>query len=59
VRANLEQFATAVAGQGDYPVTLDEILSNVRAFEAITRSAASGAVERVQAPAGTTRQDNA
>jgi len=47
VRANLEQFARAVAGEGDYPVTLEEIRCNVRAFEAITRSAASGAVELV------------
>ena len=47
VRANLEQFARAVAGRGEYPVTVEEIRSNVRAFEAITRSAASGAVENV------------
>jgi predicted dehydrogenase len=47
VRSNLEQFARAVEGRAQYPVTLDEIRSNVRAFEAITRSAASGSVETV------------
>ena len=47
VRENLEQFARAVQGVATYPVTVDEIRSNVRAFEAITRSAATGEVETV------------
>ena len=47
VRDNLEAFARAVAGQAPYPVSLDEIGSNVRTFEAITRSALSGRIESV------------
>lgn len=47
VRDNLEQFAGAVEGTGRYPVSVDDIRTNVRAFEAITRSARSGAVEPV------------
>jgi predicted dehydrogenase len=47
VRDNLERFADAVEGVAPYPVTISEIRANVRAFEAIARSARSGAVERV------------
>jgi predicted dehydrogenase len=47
VRDNLEAFARAAAGQGPYPVSLEEIATNVRTFEAITRSALSGRIERV------------
>jgi predicted dehydrogenase len=47
VRENLEQFARAARGEAAYPVSVEEIRSNVRAFEAITRSAASGEVEPV------------
>lgn len=47
VRANLERFAAAVGGGAPYPVPLEQIGAGVRAFEAITRSARSGAVERV------------
>ena len=47
VRANLEAFADAVRGVGEYPIPTAEIRAVVRAFEAIGRSAASGAVERV------------
>jgi predicted dehydrogenase len=47
VRDNLEAFARAAAGQVRYPVSLDEIGLNVRTFEAITRSALSGRIERV------------
>jgi hypothetical protein len=32
---------------GKYPVTRAEIRTNVQAFEAITRSALSGTVERI------------
>jgi predicted dehydrogenase len=47
VRDNLEAFARAAAGQAAYPVSLDEIATNVRTFEAITRSALSGRIENV------------
>ncbi|MPZ97251.1 MAG: gfo/Idh/MocA family oxidoreductase [Propionibacteriales bacterium] len=52
VRTNLEEFARAVAGETTYSVTLEEMLANVYAFEAITRSARSGKVEPVAAAAG-------
>jgi predicted dehydrogenase len=45
VRDNLEAFATAIEGRAPYPVTLAEMAANVRSFEAITRSAASGRIE--------------
>jgi predicted dehydrogenase len=47
VRDNLERFADAVRGVGDYPVPPAQIRATVRAFEAITRSALSGAIERL------------
>ncbi|MHB2166381.1 Gfo/Idh/MocA family protein [Alsobacter sp. R-9] len=47
VRDNLEAFAAAAAGGAPYPVTHDEMLFNVRAFEAISRSAASGKIETI------------
>jgi predicted dehydrogenase len=47
VRANLEAFGRAVAGQAAYPVTKDEMLSNVRSFEAIQRSIKSGTIEKI------------
>lgn len=47
VRDNLEAFARAAMGEMPYPVNLEEIILNVRAFDAITRSALSGGVERV------------
>ncbi|MCW2710119.1 MAG: oxidoreductase [Marmoricola sp.] len=47
VLINLEAFARSVMGKAEYPVTLGEIRSNVRAFEAITRSALTGQVETV------------
>ncbi len=50
VRDNLERFAEAIAGEGRYPVTTAEIRATIRAFEAITRSALSGAVERLDRP---------
>jgi predicted dehydrogenase len=48
VRDNLEAFGRAAAGEARYPVSLDEIAVNVRTFEAITRSARSGKLERVR-----------
>jgi predicted dehydrogenase len=47
VRANLEAFGRAVAGEATYPIGLDEIAANVRAFEAIVRSTKTGKPERV------------
>lgn len=48
VRDNIEAFARAAAGGAPYPVTLDEMQANVAAFEAISRSARTGAVELVE-----------
>jgi len=45
VRDNLEAFGRAALGQAPYPVTPDEMLANVRSFEAIQRSVKSGAIE--------------
>lgn len=47
VRDNLERFAGSIDGICEYPVTASEIYATVRTCEAITRSAASGAVEPV------------
>ncbi len=47
VRDNLEAFARAALGGPAYPVTYDEMLTNVRTFEAIQRSAKSGRIEPV------------
>jgi predicted dehydrogenase len=47
VRDNLEAFGRAALGQVPYPVTLDEMLMNVRSFEAIQRSVKSGAIETI------------
>ena len=45
VRNNLEAFGRAALGEAPYPVTLEEMLTNVRSFEAIQRSVKSGAIE--------------
>jgi predicted dehydrogenase len=47
VRDNLEAFGRAAQGLAPYPVTLDEMLNNVRSFEAIQRSVKSGTIETV------------
>jgi predicted dehydrogenase len=47
VRDNLETFGRAALGQAPYPVTLDEMLLNVRSFEAIQRSVKSGTIENI------------
>ena len=47
VRDNLEAFGRAALGGSPYPVTHEEMLMNVRAFEAIQRSVASGGIEPV------------
>ncbi|MBL7258564.1 Gfo/Idh/MocA family protein [Paractinoplanes lichenicola] len=47
VRANLEAFAAAAEGRAAYPVPYGEMLANADTFEAITRSARSGQLERL------------
>jgi predicted dehydrogenase len=47
VRDNLEAFGRAALGREPYPVALDEMLANVRSFEAIQRSVKSGAIETI------------
>lgn len=47
VRDNLEAFGRAVLGGPSYPVSHEEMLTNVRTFEAIQRSARSGSIEPV------------
>lgn len=42
VRANLESFAHAAASEAAYPITTEQMLQTVEAFEAITSSVASG-----------------
>jgi predicted dehydrogenase len=48
VRDNLEAFAQAAMGGTPYPVSHDEMLANVRTFEAIQRSAISGRLKPIQ-----------
>jgi predicted dehydrogenase len=48
VRDNLETFGRAALGQASYPVTLDEMLANVRSFEAIHRAVKSGTIETIE-----------
>jgi predicted dehydrogenase len=47
VRDNLEAFGRAALGEAPYPVTPDEMLMNVRSFEAIQRSIKSGGIEKI------------
>jgi predicted dehydrogenase len=47
VRDNLESFARAVAGEAPYPVSYEEMIANVRTFEAIQRSVVSGRIEPI------------
>jgi hypothetical protein len=47
VRDNLEAFGRAALGEAPYPVRLDEMLANVRSFEAIQRSVKSGTIETI------------
>jgi predicted dehydrogenase len=48
VRDNLEAFGRAALGEASYPVALDEMLMNVRSFEAIHRSVKSGTIEAIE-----------
>jgi len=45
---NLESFAKAISGGEPYPVSRQEISANVKAFEAITRSAFTGEIVSIQ-----------
>jgi len=47
VRDNLETFGRAAMGQAPYPVAPEEMLANVRTFEAIQRSIKCGAIEAI------------
>lgn len=47
VLGNIEAFAKAVAGEEKYPVSIDEMRANVKAFAAVSRSALSGKIERL------------
>jgi len=47
VRANAEAFADAVAGRAPYPVTYQEMIATIAAFEAISKSAESGQIVSV------------
>ena len=42
LRAELEAFADAVAGRAAYPITSDEMLGTIAAFEALVTSAETG-----------------
>ncbi len=47
VRDNIEAFGRAARGMAAYPVPHHEMLANIRTFEAIKRSVASGRIEPV------------
>ncbi|GAA4680803.1 Gfo/Idh/MocA family oxidoreductase [Nocardioides nanhaiensis] len=47
VRRNLECFADAIRGGASYPISAEEIQTNVDTFEAISRSTHSGRIENV------------
>ncbi len=48
VRTNMESFADAVAGTGDYEITTYEMIHDVAVLAAIARSLVSGKREKVQ-----------
>jgi predicted dehydrogenase len=48
VLANLEAFADAALGRAPYPVPHAQIRATVCALEAVVRSAASGAIEKIR-----------
>jgi predicted dehydrogenase len=50
IRAELEAFADAAAGRAPYPITPEEMLNTVSAFEAVTRSLEEGSPVRVDFP---------
>jgi predicted dehydrogenase len=48
VRANVEAFAEAASGGATYPVTHEEMIANISAFEAICKACDSGQIELVE-----------
>ncbi len=48
VLTNLETFAASIDGSADYPNTPEQIVMNVSLLEAIVKSAASGAIEKIE-----------
>jgi predicted dehydrogenase len=48
VLKNLEAFGDAAEGRAPYPVPHEQMIANIAALEAVTRSAKSGQVERVE-----------
>lgn len=46
LRAELDAFADAVAGRAPYPITPEEMVATIAAFDAVIRSLASGRTER-------------
>ena len=48
VRANIEAFADAAAAGAPYPVRHQEMIDNISAFEAISKSAESGEIVTVE-----------
>ena len=42
-RAELEAFAAAITGQAAYPVSMDDVLNGISAFEGVSRSLGAGA----------------
>jgi predicted dehydrogenase len=42
LRLELEAFADAIAGRNVYPITTDEMLATIAAFEALVTSAETG-----------------
>ena len=48
VRWNIERFAESIEGIREYPVPHEQIRANVRAFEAISRSAVSGQIVEIR-----------
>ena len=47
-RFELEAFSYAIRGEVAFPVSLDEVLNGVSAFEGISKSLASGGVVQLQ-----------
>lgn len=47
LKMQLESFAAAISGEKAYPVSPDDAVAGVAALEAMTRSAASGGIEKV------------
>lgn len=47
VRDNLRAFATAVRGEGSYPITGEDLINNIALLEAIVRAANTGSLEQI------------